>query len=152
MLMANEYENHAVRGLRHDSTVETLQLPPAKGLHVSSSRRGAQRSFYFLSLPFRYSVSLMLTYPVLNWLLSQAIFDVQVYVYEADMHHDPSLDVNACGWSPIALIFTIIVGPLMVMALLGLAMRPFRSVIALAGSCSAAISAACHRKTMWMRH
>ncbi|KAJ5359849.1 hypothetical protein N7517_009040 [Penicillium concentricum] len=144
MFMANEYENYAIRGMRHNSTVETLQIQPAKGLRVSSNRSGAQRSFYFLSLPFRYSVPLMLTYTVLHWLLSQAIFYVQIYMYDADMYHDPSLDVDACAWSPIALILTIIVGSLMIMALLGLAMRPFRSVIPLAGSCSAAISAACH--------
>ncbi|KAJ5494808.1 hypothetical protein N7463_010895 [Penicillium fimorum] len=144
MFMANEYENYAIEGMRHDSTVETPQIQPEKGLRVSSNRRGAQRSFYFLSLPFRYSVPLMLTYTVLHWLLSQAIFYVQIYMYDADMYHDPSLDVDACAWSPIALIFTIIVGSLMIMVLLGLAMRPFRSVIPLAGSCSAAISAACH--------
>ncbi|CAI7664057.1 unnamed protein product [Penicillium glandicola] len=144
MLMANEYDNYAIRGMRHDSKVETLQMQTAKGLRVSSNRKGAQRSFYFLSLPFRYSVPLMVTYTVLHWLVSQAIFYVQIYIYDADMHHDPSLDVDACGWSPIALIFTIIIGSLMVMALVGLAMRPFRSVIPLAGSCSAAISAACH--------
>ncbi|KAJ5159250.1 uncharacterized protein N7500_008901 [Penicillium coprophilum] len=144
MFMAHEYESYAIGGMRHDSTVDTIQMSPAKGLRVSSNRKGAQRSFYFLSLPFRYSVPLMLTYTALHWLLSQTIFYVQIYMYDADMYHDPSLDVDACAWSPIALIFTIIVGSLMIMALLGLAMRPFRSVIPLAGSCSAAISAACH--------
>ncbi|KAJ5186044.1 hypothetical protein N7472_010884 [Penicillium cf. griseofulvum] len=148
MFMANEYENYAIKGMRHNYTVETLEMPPAKGLRVSSNRRGAQRSFYFLSLPFRYSIPLMLAYTVLHWLLSQAIFYVQIYMYDADMYHDPSLDVDACAWSPIALIFTIIVGSLMVMVLLCLALRPFRSGVVVLLSALLVI----HQKMMWTRH
>jgi hypothetical protein len=144
MIMASEYDSYAVRGRRGASVAEIIQTKPKKGLRVSSDRQGAQRSFYFLSLPYRYSLPLMLTYTVLHWLVSQSIFYVRVIMYNSSMEREPQYDVNACGWSPVAFIFAIAVGGSMVLVLLGMAARSFRSFIPLAGSCSMAISAACH--------
>ncbi|CAG8122705.1 unnamed protein product [Penicillium olsonii] len=144
MLLASEYDSYAIRGTRADSSVKPAQVQAKKGLRVSKNRTGAQRSFYFLSLPYRYSLPLMLSYTMLHWLVSQAFFYVRVVLYDENSQHDSSLDVDTCGWSPIALLGAIIVGSLMTITLVGLSMRSFRSVIPLAGSCSAAISAACH--------
>jgi hypothetical protein len=58
MLSAVEYDNYA-----------TDQKP----LRVSWPR-GAQRSTYYLSLPYRYSVPLLVVSAVLHWLVSQSLF------------------------------------------------------------------------------
>lgn len=73
--------------------------------------------------------------------VSQSIFYVRVVMYHSRMGREPQYDVNACGWSPVAFTLAIAVGGLMLLVLLGLAARPFRSFIPLADS---AISAACH--------
>lgn len=56
----------------------------------------------------------------------------------------PNDRLVGCGYSPIALIFAIFLGSLMVCTVIGLGMRRFSSNMPLAASCSAAISAACH--------
>ena len=138
MLGAVEYENYA-----------TAQKP----LRVSWPR-GAQRSTYYLSLPYRYSVPLLVVSAVLHWLVSQSFFFVQVIPF--DRHGVPqrsSPDVLVtCGYSPVAIIFGIIVGGLLPIVAVLLGLRRFRSHMPLAGQCSAAISAACHPMTMAVDH
>lgn len=51
-----------------------------KGLRVSSKPMGAQRSTYFLSLPYRFALPLMAMSGLLHWLVSQSIFFVVVQV------------------------------------------------------------------------
>jgi hypothetical protein len=45
-----------------------------KGLRVSAERIGAQRVTYFLQLPYRYALPLMITSGLLHWMSSQAFF------------------------------------------------------------------------------
>ncbi|KAF2821148.1 hypothetical protein CC86DRAFT_359821, partial [Ophiobolus disseminans] len=52
-----------------------------KGLRLSGSPRGAQRSTYFLSLPYRFAVPLMTLSGVLHWMVSQSIFFVAIEFY-----------------------------------------------------------------------
>lgn len=49
-----------------------------------------------------------------------------------------------CDFSPIAIIFAIALGSVMVCIILGLGLRRFKTKMSLAVSCSMAISAACH--------
>ncbi|KAL4892739.1 hypothetical protein BDV59DRAFT_179659 [Aspergillus ambiguus] len=144
MLMASEYDGYAVAGTCAKANLEKRRFAPKKGLRVSGKLHGTQRSTYFLSLPYRYSLPLMGTYAVLHWLVSQSIFYVKVTMYDTSENRVPSADVDACGWSPMALILSIAIGSLMILALVALGLRKFRSCIPLFGSCSAAISAACH--------
>ncbi|KAF3005003.1 hypothetical protein E8E13_008650 [Curvularia kusanoi] len=51
-----------------------------KGLRTSGARRGNQRSTYFLSLPYRFAVPLMVVSALLHWLVSQSIFLVAIEV------------------------------------------------------------------------
>jgi hypothetical protein len=44
------------------------------GLRVSTNPRGAQRSTYFLQLPYRFGIPIIVATSVLHWLLSQSIF------------------------------------------------------------------------------
>jgi len=123
-----------------------------KALRISGHRTGSLRSTYFLSLPFKYSVPLITISTLLHWLASQSFFLVSLQfsasqeVSEANGNTVLSTlsDYYTCGYSPLAIIFIIIViGILGVLAMV-LAFRKFRTGMPIAGSCSVAISAACH--------
>lgn len=47
-----------------------------KTLSLSSSR-GIQRSSYFLSLPYRFALPLMIVSGTIHWLISQSVFVIQ---------------------------------------------------------------------------
>ncbi|KOC13760.1 hypothetical protein AFLA70_67g003421 [Aspergillus flavus AF70] len=108
--------------------------------------KGEQRSTYYLSLPYRYSIPLITVSVVIHWLLSQCIFLVKINTF--DVHGKRSYyagrQVTACGWSPLPMFITIIVGGTAMMVLAGFSLRRLRSYMPLASSCSAALSAACH--------
>lgn len=126
MVLSVEYANHGVR---------------RKPLRVSWPR-GEQRSSYYLSLPYAYSIPLIAASALLHWLLSQSIFYVRIDV--EGLAEGTGDVISTCGYSPIALVFTIVVGSAMAVVLVGLGMRRYKSPIPLAGNCSTAISAACH--------
>ena len=52
--------------------------------------------------------------------------------------------MSTVGYSCIAMIFALPLGILALLAAVGMGLRPFAAEITTAGSCSAAISAACH--------
>lgn len=114
-----------------------------KSLRVSWPK-AHQRSTYYLTLPYRYSFPLMVAHALLHWLISQSLFYVQVLPFDARGNPAPKNQLVACGFSPIAIIFTMSLGGLMVCAILGVGMKRYKTNIPLAVSCSAAISAACH--------
>lgn len=140
------------------------------GLRMSSPK-GQQRSSYVLSLPYRYSIPLIIASAVLHWLLSQATFVVQTRGFVCDLTsqskdqfiRNDALDGSVIGYSTIAFIFalTIVLGISISIALLAMKSLPSRELppgeggagagqgslvtqMPLALSCSAAISAACH--------
>lgn len=115
-----------------------------KALRVSSAR-GEQRSTYWLQLPYRYSVPLLIASVALHWLVSQSIFLVRIFEFDGDntIPHDHVL--TTCGYSNIGLVFVLGLGSLLVLCLVGLGLRRFNVDVPLAGSCSIAISAACHQ-------
>jgi hypothetical protein len=119
-----------------------------KGLRVSRRPFGAQRSTYFLQLPYRFGIPLVLLSGTLHWLVSQSIFVVAFDTYDEYglLYHDDSMGTlyNSCGYSPIAMLAVIILGAFMVTAVVGFGYIPYKRGIPLAGSCSLVISAACH--------
>jgi hypothetical protein len=131
-----------------------------KGLRVSSSPRGSQRTSYMLQLPKRMAIPLMLLSAVLHWLCSQSIYLVSldfdhsalVETYQnGTIHHTSSNSSESteefvtCGYSPIAIALTISLGVIMVIAPVMFGFRQFKSrCMPVAGSCSASISACCH--------
>ena len=52
--------------------------------------------------------------------------------------------ISTVGYSCIAIIFALPLGILALLTAVGMGLRPFAAEITTAGSCSAAISAACH--------
>jgi hypothetical protein len=119
-----------------------------KGLRVSWDPIGAQRTEYFLQLPYRFGLPLMLLSGTLHWLVSQSIFLVSIDFYDVygrpNMDYDGWAGMKTCGFSPIAIISVIVLGSLMVIAIVAFGYIPYKQGMTLAGSCSMAISAACH--------
>lgn len=128
MLSAVEYDNYATH---------------RKPLRVSWPRPD-QRSTYYLSLPYRYGLPLLLVSALLHWLVSQSLFFVQIVPFDRTGVPQLSDQVVTCGYSPLAIICAIILGVALLLAVGLLGWRRFRSRMPLAGQCSAAISAACH--------
>ncbi|KAL4864910.1 hypothetical protein BDV12DRAFT_158142 [Aspergillus spectabilis] len=131
MLGAVEYDNYA---------------RDRKPLRVSWPR-GEQRSTYYLSLPYRYSLPLLAVSAALHWLVSQSLFFVEIIPYDQNGERDNGNEVVTCGYSPIAIILAIAVASCLLLASILLGLRRFRSQMPLAAQCSAAISAACHPAT-----
>lgn len=119
-----------------------------KGLRVSSDPKGDQRSRYFLQLPYRWSITLLLASILIHWMLSQSIFVVAV-----DRSTDPDTMLGSvsdttlystCGYSPIAMIAVAMTSFAMVLAVVFTGFRRLPTAIPVVGSCSLAIAAACH--------
>jgi hypothetical protein len=131
-----------------------------KGLRVSTSPRGSQRTSYMLQLPKRMAIPLMILSAVLHWLCSQSIFLVSIDFDHSALTRtfqngtvlpvwDPSVygeeEFVTCGYSPIAIVLTISLGVFMVLAPIIVGFRQFKNRnMPVAGSCSASISACCH--------
>ena len=121
-----------------------------KGLRVSSRPKGAQRSTYFLQLPYRFGIPLMVLSGTLHWLVSQSIFLIAIDYYDVFGAPGKTLfefepdSYRTLGFSPSAIISVIVLGSLMIISIIGFGYVPYKGGIPLAGSCSMAISAACH--------
>lgn len=115
-----------------------------KALRVTRPR-GQQRSTYWLQLPFRYSIPIMLAMVLLHWLVSRSIFLVRITIYDVTGAHDPKRDINACGFSPLAILLAFCVITILIAVFVGLGRyRYVESGMPAASSCSVAISAAAH--------
>jgi hypothetical protein len=123
-----------------------------KGLRISRKPSGSQRSTYFLQLPYRFSLPLIITSTLLHWLVSQSIFVVAYSIYN-DLGHQSQIvfedgsirdGLTTCGYSPIAILAVLVVGILMLAAVVGFGYIPYKTRMPLAGTSSLAISAACH--------
>ena len=146
MLVANEWNNY----IREH---ETLRV---------SSPQGSQRSSYFLSLPYRFAIPLLITSGTLHWLVSQSVFVIQSIgmAYGTSFYRYPESDTSTVGYSNIGMVYSLILASIMILALVLLGLcnshrpRPHDKehettaqsyTMPLVSTCSAAISAACHR-------
>ncbi|KIW04859.1 uncharacterized protein PV09_04041 [Verruconis gallopava] len=118
-----------------------------KTLRVSAPV-GKQRSTYYLQLPYRYAIPLLLSSMLLHWVTSQAIFldrRIVLQVWWGEPYEDNDVgSVSTVGYSPVAAIICLLIGVSMLVALVFVALGRYKPGIPLAASCSAAISAACH--------
>jgi len=117
-----------------------------KGLRVSHDRIGAQRATYFLQLPYRLGVPLMVMSTALHWLVSQSIFLVSIETYDVNgWPKEEEEHVATCGYSPLAIICFLVVSGLVVVFTLVQGGKVLRSEgMPLVGSNSVGIAAACH--------
>ncbi|KAI6433924.1 hypothetical protein MCOR21_002647 [Pyricularia oryzae] len=115
------YNNILTRQLVADEWMRFLRGPAGKKPLRVSQPEGMQRSNYTLSLPFAYSVPLMVAMMALHWLVSQAIFLVQTLGFDTawpEPHRVPSFDRTAVGYSHLGEVLAVILGGVMVVALL----------------------------------
>jgi hypothetical protein len=117
-----------------------------KPLRVSRPKPG-QRSTFFLQLPYKYAVPLMILSGILHWSVSQSIFLAQVASLDINGKIRKPAAISTCGYSPAAIMLTMIMGTILASFVGILGLRRYRPGIPLAGSCSAAISAACHGRS-----
>lgn len=133
-----------------------------KGLRVSHPPKGHQCSTYFLSLPYRFSIPVLVLPVALHTFFSQSIFLVAMERYGPDGLLAPIDSESDCpdkydsgcnvgnehlttGWSPAPLIMVVVTGFLMlVYAMLLAAQRLDRGLPVLCMGNSMIISAACH--------
>ena len=112
-----------------------------KGLRTTTPD-GAQRSSFWLNLPYRFGLPLLVSSGLLHWLLSQSIFLAQINVLEAD--GKPAPKISAVGWSTLALTLLLSLGASMILTMFGFGFKRFPAGMPIASTCSRAISAACH--------
>ena len=117
-----------------------------KSLRVSINPEGAQRSTYFLQLPYRVGIPLIVVSIILHWLCSQSIFLVSVRFDRslAPSISDSESDFITCAYSPRAILSVIIIAIFMVITVIVLGTRRLPGAMPLPASCSASISALCH--------
>jgi hypothetical protein len=116
---------------------------------------GAQRETYWLELPWRYSLPFLICSTAFHWLVSQSIFLINIRIYQPNTEiltkpaaHFPGVSntgmTTACGYSPFAIACALGVALVLFIALVVLSSRKLKPGIPVVGSCSLAISAACH--------
>ncbi|PUU77997.1 hypothetical protein B9Z19DRAFT_923705, partial [Tuber borchii] len=111
-------------------------------LCVTSPHTG-QRSTYRLQIPYNYAIPLMILSALLRWLLSQSVFLARVEI--SDPFWTDTLEpISIVGYWYLAMIFLLTLGILAVVTAAGMGYKKFAAEITTVGSCSAAISAACH--------
>ncbi|GMG08199.1 unnamed protein product [Aspergillus oryzae] len=116
-----------------------------KPLRVTWPVKGSQqRSTYWLSVPYKYGIPVMILFMVIHWFVSQALYYVLLIPYSPDDQPLYGEKFSSLGASVLPMFIAGLVGLVLFILLLCLAFRRLKSTILLAGSCSAAISAACH--------
>ena len=115
-----------------------------KPLRVSKPL-GKKLSTYRLQLPYKYGIPLMVLSGILHWLVSQSLFIVEIHAYDADGSKNEAANITAIGYSRIAIIMAIILGSIAIVFGILMGFRRYTGLMPVAGSCSAAISAACHQ-------
>ncbi|KAL9594967.1 MAG: hypothetical protein Q9219_006723 [cf. Caloplaca sp. 3 TL-2023] len=106
---------------------------------------GKQTSTYRLNLPYRYGIPLIVMSTLLHWLVSQSFFVVLLEGFDGDdAAPDGDVILKGVGWSSKALLVTIVVGSVVLGFGIANGFRVYPRGMPFAGSCSAAVSAACH--------
>ncbi|KAF1922793.1 uncharacterized protein M421DRAFT_426533 [Didymella exigua CBS 183.55] len=114
-----------------------------KGLRVSEPR-GEQQSTYFLQLPYRWAMPLIVLGTALHWLLSQTFFLVRIDVFNEDGYLTTEGSRSACGTSVSSFIVFFVVFFGLCIAVRVQASRNLVTGLPQAASNSLVISAACH--------
>ncbi|KAL9058325.1 MAG: hypothetical protein Q9162_001780 [Coniocarpon cinnabarinum] len=115
--------------------------------------RGPQRSTYWLQLPYKWSLPLMAMMTLLHWLISEALFMVDVQVFDPDGRKIPPNSDSSDGsfyglaWGPTATLCAVVEGGLIISFVYAYGFRKFTAGVPVFSSCSIAISAGCHMST-----
>jgi hypothetical protein len=114
-----------------------------KGLRVTEPR-SEQRSTYFLQLPHKWAVPLVVVSGTLHWLLSQTFFLVRIDTFNREGQRLDGTSKSACGISYSSLVTFVVIDFVLIGAVRWVGHRVMRPKLPPADSCSLVISAACH--------
>jgi hypothetical protein len=115
-----------------------------KTLRVTE-RVGLQRGTYWLSIPLRYGIPMTAISALFHWITSQGLFMVQVTIFGSNPRVIlPEKRISTLGVSPLGLFLTILFTVVIAVSGVVVGRIKYPRGMPLAGSCSAAISAACH--------
>lgn len=118
-----------------------------------NNARGDQRGTWLLGAPIIWGIPLLLLQIVLHWLVSMSIFVISLNIYDPDGTPSQGRSYfRNCGYSPIAIIFTIITMVLLILSAIAMASRRLAGEAPIVSTCSAAISAACHLPNGLLRY
>ncbi|KAJ5726112.1 uncharacterized protein N7483_007469 [Penicillium malachiteum] len=109
-----------------------------------SRPRGAQRSTFYLTLPYRYGVPNLILFALIHWVVSEAFFFIDVQ--SQNVHNIPieSNSRRGCSISPLAVFIAILLIFVGWVTLVLLGLKKFKTHAPIVAHCSAAISASCH--------
>lgn len=112
----------------------------------TTTPQGQQRSKYFLQLPYKYSLPLIIIASTLHYLVSESFLAVKIIMYKFNENGELYDIINfwELKYSPLAIIIAISVGFIFIAIPIALAFRKLHPGIPIVGSNSALISAACH--------
>ena len=88
---------------------------------------------------------------LMHWLTSRSLFLVRILVFNHKGLPEPDRNISACGCSPLAILTVLIILMVMMVALLGFRYRSLAKGAPTVGTCSWAVSAACHQ-TVYDEH
>jgi hypothetical protein len=114
-----------------------------KGLRVTRPA-GQQRSTYFLQLPHRWAMPLLVTSGTLHWLMSQSFFFVRFDVINREKFVVSAMSRSGCGFSRLSLMVFFVVALVLVGVIGYMGTRSLEQRLPFAASCSLVVSAACH--------
>lgn len=114
-----------------------------KYLRVSDPK-GEQKCTYFLNLPYKYGIPLLMGSGLMHWLVSQSVFLANITIIPRDGLVPMQDEITTVAYSPLAMLFLLFLGFFLLMFLLGISMRKLPFGMPLIGSNSMALSAACH--------
>ena len=115
-----------------------------KGLRVSEPRGPDQRSTYWLQIPWKYGIPVLALNALMHWAVGRSIFLVSFDVYDLNGNAAPDVGTTAAGYSPVGILIAVIMGGVLILFLCGLSLRHLTPGMPVLGTCSLAISAACH--------
>lgn len=113
-------------------------------MRVSPPRMGAQRSTYFLQIPYRYSIPMTCAIIVLHWLTSQSLFLVRLSEFNIAGQLENVTLQSTLGYNLQGIAAVAICCGLMTLAPVFLGLRRFPKGTPIIGYNSLALSIACH--------
>ncbi|KAH0842981.1 hypothetical protein FOPE_07835 [Fonsecaea pedrosoi] len=114
-----------------------------KYLRVSEAK-GEQKSTYFLNLPFKYGIPLLVGSGLMHWLVSQSVFLANIAIIPRDGTVPMQDEITTVAYSPIGMLFLLFLGFVLLVFLIATSFRKLPFGMPIIGSNSMAISAACH--------
>jgi hypothetical protein len=105
---------------------------------------GQQKSQYYLTIPYRYAIPLLVMTGTFHWLISESFFLVSLKAFR-DTESQPRDSVFGIGFSSLSIAIAAVICFSLITILTIKSLQRYKVGMPVAGSCSLVISAACHK-------